>query len=226
MIIVEGLTKRYNTAAGPLCILEGASFRLGDGEKAVILGPSGSGKSTLLNMLGTLDPPTRGSFTLDGENPYALGERALAAFRNQRIGFVFQDHHLLPQLTLLENVLLPTLAIVDPAAISIEEAEKRAAALLARVGLSQRGHHHPGQVSGGERQRAALARALINKPTLILADEPTGNLDGHTAKQVSDLLLDLQKQEGFMLLVVTHSDTLAARFERRFEIRDGKLNEE
>ncbi|MCE9603898.1 MAG: ABC transporter ATP-binding protein [Planctomycetia bacterium] len=218
---VRDIVKEYPTRDKPLSVLRGASLELSAGENAVILGPSGSGKSTLLYIIGTLDQPTSGRVALDSVDPFALAEPALATFRNRRLGFVFQDHHLLPQCSVLENVLVPTLA--DGGATN--ESVARARKLLDRVGLADRLEHRPAELSGGERQRVAIARALLLKPALLLADEPTGNLDRTTAAQIGDLLLELPRDEGTMLLVVTHSLELAARFQRRLELDDGRLLE-
>ncbi len=218
---VEDVRKEYPTRAEPLVVLRGASLALDPGENVAILGPSGCGKSTLLQIIGTLDRPTAGRVLLAGCDPVELDEPKLADFRSRKIGFVFQDHHLLPQCNVLENVLLPALAAgdVDTAAID------RARVLLERVGLSDRLDHLPGELSGGERQRAALARALVNRPALLLADEPTGNLDRATSGTVARLLLELQAQEQTMLVVVTHSLELAALFQRRLELNAGQLSE-
>jgi len=216
---VVNVTKEYPTRAEPLVVLRGCSLELSAGENAAILGPSGSGKSTLLYAIGTLDRPTAGRITLDGVDPFSLSEPELANFRNRQIGFVFQDHHLLPQCTVLENVLIPTLADASVTSEMVQRAER----LLDRVGLSARREHRPAELSGGERQRVAIARALVHKPALLLADEPTGNLDRTTASQIGDLLLELQRDEGTMLLVVTHSMELASRFGRRVELNEGKL---
>ncbi len=218
-LVVADVTKQYPTRSEPLSVLRGVSFQLRRGENLVILGPSGCGKSTLLHILGTLDAPTSGSVNLGGQNPFELGEPALAAFRNHMIGFVFQDHHLLPQCSVLENVLLPTLADGR----SSREAIERARMLLDRVGLSQRLDHRPAELSGGERQRTAIARALVNRPALLLADEPTGNLDRHTAATVARLLLELQAQEQTMLIMVTHSLELAEMLMQRRELNAGRL---
>ena len=187
-----------------------------------ILGPSGSGKSTLLHILGTLDRPTSGRVLLDGTDTARLTEPELADFRNRKIGFVFQDHHLLPQCSVLENVLLPAIATgtAGPEAIA------RARMLIDRVGLTARSDHRPAELSGGERQRTALARALVNRPGLLLADEPTGNLDRSTARVIADLLVELERGEETMLVVVTHSLELAARFGRRLQLDAGRLVEE
>jgi lipoprotein-releasing system ATP-binding protein len=218
-LVVEEITKEYPTRGEPLVVLRGCSLALSAGENLAILGPSGSGKSTLLQIIGTLDRPTAGRVTLGGEDPLEFDEPRLARFRNERIGFVFQDHHLLPQCSVLENVLLPTIA--NSRATS--EAFDRARMLLDRVGLGGRLDHRPAELSGGERQRVAIARALIRQPALLLADEPTGNLDRTTAAGMGDLLLELQELERTMLVVVTHSLELAARFGRRAELDTGRL---
>jgi lipoprotein-releasing system ATP-binding protein len=190
------------------------------GQAAAIMGPSGSGKSTLLYILGALDQPTGGTVTLDGTDPHTLGERQQAAFRNQHIGFVFQDHSLLPQCSVLENVLTPTLV----AAGRDDSSEKRAREILAQVGLQDRLDHRPGELSGGEKQRAAIARALICNPTLVLCDEPTGNLDASIAESVADLLLDLHTRRRTILVVVTHSQALAQRFPLQYRMADRRLH--
>ncbi|MGD9720230.1 MAG: ABC transporter ATP-binding protein [Pirellulales bacterium] len=217
-LVVTDLTKEYATRAEPLRVLRGVNCELSAGENLAILGPSGCGKSTLLHILGTLDAPTSGRVMLDGQDPFQLNEPRLAAFRNHKIGFVFQDHHLLPQCSALENVLVPTLADGKPPA----DALGRARTLLDRVGLANRLDHLPAELSGGERQRVAIARALINRPRLLLADEPTGNLDRTSAVGVADLLVELQTQEQTMLVVVTHSLELAARLDRRMELNEGQ----
>jgi lipoprotein-releasing system ATP-binding protein len=216
---VKNITKEYPSRGERLQVLRGISFELEAGENLAILGPSGSGKSTLLHILGTLEPPTSGEVRLNGEDPFALNEPEQARFRNQQIGFVFQDHHLLPQCTVLENVLIPTIANPDRQADYARHARR----LLDAVGLADRLEHRPAELSGGERQRAAIARALICQPKLLLADEPTGNLDRTTARRVADLLLELQQAEGTMLVVVTHSQELAARLARRGELDEGRL---
>lgn len=218
MLAVTQLTKEYPTPQGPLPILSSISFTLQRGEAAAIMGPSGSGKSTLLHILGVLEKPTSGTLTLDGQNPFDLGERAAAAFRGEKVGFVFQDHCLLPQCSVLENVLAPTLvAMTDDGFVA------RARELLTRVGLSQRLDHRPAALSGGEKQRVALARALIRRPSLLLCDEPTGNLDRRSAETVATLLLELYRALQSILIVVTHSLELAARFPIRFEMREQQL---
>ena len=213
MLVVENLTKEYPTPRGHLRILSDVSFTLRRGDAASIVGPSGCGKSTLLYVVGALDPPTSGTVTLDGENPFALAEREVAAFRNTRVGFVFQDHLLLPQCTVLENVLVPTL--VTDADSSVAD---RAVALLDQVGLKDRLDHRPAELSGGERQRVALARALIQQPLLLLCDEPTGNLDQESAEVVSSLLLELHRAQRTILVVVTHNVELAERCGIRYRL--------
>jgi lipoprotein-releasing system ATP-binding protein len=218
-LVVDGIVKEYPTPAEPLRILSGISFELRRGENLAILGPSGSGKSTLLSILGTLEPPTSGAVRLDGIDPFLLDENKLAAFRRDNIGFVFQEHHLLPQCTVLENVLVPFLA--DGSAD--EGDQRRASELLGRVGLANRLTHRPAELSGGERQRVAIARALVRDPMLLLADEPTGNLDRSTAVSIANLLLELQMERNTMLIIVTHSEALAASLQRRVELDSGRL---
>jgi lipoprotein-releasing system ATP-binding protein len=220
-LVLDSVSKEYATRSGPLAVLRGVSLALEAGTAAAITGPSGSGKSTLLHVLGTLDRPTSGTLKLDGTDPFALGERDLAAFRNAKVGFVFQDHHLLPQCSVLENVLIPTLV---SAATKPADTEAYARDLLARVGLGARLDHRPAELSGGERQRVAVARALVLKPALLLADEPTGNLDRTNAQSVGELLLKLHEQERNVLVVVTHSADLSKMFPRRLEMNDGTLH--
>ncbi len=220
-LTVENVTKRYPTRAQSLDVLRGVSFGLAGGENLAILGPSGSGKSTLLHIIGTLDSPTSGVVRLDDQDPFQLDEPGLANFRSRKIGFVFQDHHLLPQCSVLENALLPTIATGATQPADVE----RARMLLDRVGLGQRLEHRPAELSGGERQRVAVARALIRKPVLLLADEPTGNLDRTTATSIAELLMELQQQEQTMMIAVTHSLELAGLFQRRLELDDGRLME-
>jgi len=218
MLTVRRLHKEFPTRSGPLEVLRGIDLDLARGEAVAVMGPSGSGKSTLLHIVGTLDRPTSGTVRLDDINPFQLPEPELAAFRNRRIGFVFQDHYLLPQCSVLENVLIPTL--VGPARA---EREQRARHLLERVGLAHRLRHRPSELSGGERQRVAVARALINQPVLLLADEPTGNLDRRSAQAVGALLLELAAQENAILITVTHSLELARGFPRQLQMLDGTL---
>jgi lipoprotein-releasing system ATP-binding protein len=214
------LGKEYPTSGAPLSILSGVNLSLKRGDAVAVMGPSGSGKSTLLYLIGALEEPTSGSVTLDGRNPFTMSEAEQAAFRNKQIGFVFQDHCLLPQCTVLENVLIPTLvtgangAVVD-----------RAKRLLDQVGLSARLDHRPAELSGGEKQRVALARALINEPVLLLCDEPTGNLDHAAADNVAALLLELHARRQTILMIVTHSAELAAKVPRRFDLVDRRLRE-
>jgi lipoprotein-releasing system ATP-binding protein len=220
-LVARSLAKSYPAASGgELTVLSDATLEMERGESAAVLGPSGSGKSTFLAILGTLERPTAGSLSLDGVEPFQLAEPELAAFRSRNIGFVFQEHHLLPQCSVLENVLVPLLA--DGAASS--EDVKRASQLLERVGLGDRRNHRPAELSGGERQRAALARALIRNPMLLLADEPTGNLDRSTARAMVELMLELQGEHNALLVAVTHSAALAERMQRRYELDVGRLN--
>ena len=218
MLEVENVSKEYSTPAGPLRIVSDVSLSLPRGSAASIMGPSGSGKSTLLYLIGALEPPSKGTITLNGQNPFLLNPKQLAAFRNQQIGFVFQDHCLLPQCSVIENVLTPTL-VATPNGDAPDQF-RRAAELLRHVGLAERLDHRPAQLSGGEKQRVALARALIMKPKLLLCDEPTGNLDQKSAQVVADLLLDIHRASETILIVVTHSAELAARFPQRFELRN------
>ena len=216
---VSDVSKQYPTPRGPLTVLSEVSFTLSPGDAAAITGPSGSGKSSLLYMLGALEPPSQGTITLDGQNPFDLASSALADFRNTSIGFVFQDHCLLPQCTVLENVLVPTLV----ARQNGSDDAARARACLEQVGLGARLDHRPGELSGGEKQRAAIARALVRQPRLVLCDEPTGNLDQASAATVAAMLLDLHTRQRNILIVVTHSERLAAQFPIRFDIADGRL---
>jgi lipoprotein-releasing system ATP-binding protein len=222
VLIVDRVTKSYPTPRGELPILTGISLSLERGAAIAIMGPSGSGKSTLLYILGALEAPSSGTVTLGGKNPFQMGEREQAAFRNREIGFVFQDHSLLPQCSVLENVLAPT--FVAPASSEgAAAAATRAQALLMQVGLGDRLDHRPAELSGGEKQRAALARALLRNPALLLCDEPTGNLDRAAADTVADLLLQLHAERNTLLVVVTHSAVLAARFPVRYEMNGGTL---
>ncbi len=218
-LVVAELTKSFPAAQGQLQILTGIDFELSRRENLVILGPSGSGKSTLLHIIGTLDQPTSGTVQLEGIDPFSLPAAELAKFRNRRIGFIFQEHHLLPQLSALENVVMPVLAERQVQTADIVRARE----LLERVGLGHRESHRPGQLSGGERQRVAVARALICQPALLLADEPTGSLDQLNAESIGDLLLDVQEHTGTMLICVTHSEPLAGRFQRQLRLNRGKL---
>jgi ABC-type lipoprotein export system ATPase subunit len=223
LLKLAGVTKRYDAPGKPegLAVLREVSLEVGRGESLAIVGPSGSGKSTLLHIMGTLDQPTSGSIMLDEQDLGALDERQLATVRNRQVGFVFQAHYLLPQCTVLENVLVPTLA-VSPAATR-ERAGERAERLLKRVGLGDRLAHQPGELSGGERQRVAVVRALINQPQLLLADEPTGSLDHASAQALGQLLLELNREEGVTLIIVTHARELAGRMARVLELKEGRL---
>ena len=218
MLSAAALGKSYPSPQGDVSVLSDVSLSLAPGDAAAIMGPSGSGKSTLLYILGALEPPTTGTVTLDGTNPFGLSAAELAAFRNKQIGFVFQDHCLLPQCSVLENVLVPTLVGPhDP------ESGAHARLLIDQVGLSHRVTHLPGQLSGGEKQRVALARALVRRPRVLLCDEPTGNLDRTSADAVASLLFELQQKQQAILIVVTHSAELAARFPIRFNLVDRRL---
>jgi lipoprotein-releasing system ATP-binding protein len=227
LLQVTDLGKEYPTARAPLPVLSGVTFSLAPGDAAAIMGPSGSGKSSLLYILGALEPPTSGTILLDGCNPFQLAPAALAAFRNKAVGFVFQDHCLLPQCTVLENVLIPTLVAPadDLADRHGASATQYARDLIGQVGLIDRIDHRPGELSGGERQRVAIARALVRRPRLLLCDEPTGNLDRASAENVASLLLDLHRRQDTMLIVVTHSEPLASKFSTRFELLDRRLQQ-
>jgi len=216
---VNSVSRSYETRSEPLCILKDCSLNLSLGENVAIVGPSGSGKSTFLQIIGTLDAPSSGTVLLDGVAPFELKEKELALFRNEHIGIVFQDHHLLPQKSVLENVLLPVVAHGK----ATDEWVERGNELIERVGLGNRTHHRPGELSGGERQRAAVARALMRKPKLILADEPTGSLDQANARHVGELLVGLPVDQPTMLITVTHSRELAGKFQRQLQIEEGVL---
>lgn len=218
MLEAKNLSKEYFVGGKSLCVLSEVDLTMDSGESISIVGPSGSGKSTLLYALGGLEPPSSGSVRLDGDDPYSMDERALAAFRNRKIGFVFQDHHLLPQCTVLENVLIPTL--VAPAESFVDD---RAQALLVQVGLDSRMTHYPHELSGGERQRVALARALIMQPRLLLCDEPTGNLDRDSTAMVTSLILELHSTQKNILIVVTHNLEVASRFQNRYQLTDTRI---
>jgi lipoprotein-releasing system ATP-binding protein len=223
LLRLTGVTKRYDAPdkAGALLVLNDVSLDLTRGESLAIVGPSGSGKSTLLQIIGTLDRPSSGSVSLNGQDLSVLDDQQLAAVRNRQIGFVFQSHYLLPQCTVLENVLVPTLAADEAAAR--DGASIRAERLLKRVGLGERMSHRPGELSGGERQRVAVVRALINQPPLLLADEPTGSLDQTSARELGQLLLELNREEGVSLIIVTHARELAQRMTRVLELKAGRL---
>ncbi|MEM7456196.1 MAG: ABC transporter ATP-binding protein [Planctomycetota bacterium] len=213
------IVKEFETPAGGLRILDGVSLELNKGDNVAVLGESGSGKSTFLHIAGTLDTPNSGTVSLLGENPASFGEKQLAAFRNKRIGFIFQQHHLLPQLSALENVLVPAIATGKPSAEMVARAE----GLLKQVGLADRMTHRPGVLSGGECQRVAVARALIGQPDLILADEPTGSLDAANAAAIGELLLGMPQQSDSVLICVTHSEKLASGFAKQVRLENGKF---
>lgn len=219
MIKVVNLQKTFSMGAYTLPVLKGINLEIARGEMIAIVGASGAGKSTLLHMLGTLDRPTTGSVLFDGQDVFALPEDAQAEFRNKRIGFVFQFHHLLPEFTALENTFLPALIQNRPA----DEAQEEATQLLTDVGLSERLHHKPGELSGGEQQRVAVARALMQRPDLVLADEPTGNLDTHTGEALFGLLRKLNKSRGTTFVIVTHNDKLSAQADRIIRMEDGQI---
>ena len=218
-LVISNVTKEYPTPAEPLVVLRGVSFSLAAGDRLAIVGPSGSGKSTLLNILGTLDSPTGGTVRLGNVDPFSLSAKELAKFRGTRVGFVFQDHHLLSQCNALENVLVARLA-TGP--VSKADA-MRAGELLKRVGLEGRATHLPAELSGGERQRVAIARALMNRPQLLLCDEPTGNLDAVTGRAIGELLAGLAAQSNAIVVTVTHSSALAETFPRKMGMVDGRL---
>ena len=219
MLEIRSLSKDYPTPAGPLRVLAEVNLSLNTGDAVSIVGPSGSGKSTLLYILGALEPPTSGKVLLNGRNPFELDEKNLALFRNEQVGFVFQDHHLLPQCTVLENVLIPTLVARDADATL----QRRALDLLDQVGLGPRIHHRPHELSSGEKQRVALARALVRRPQLVLCDEPTGNLDHESTEAVATLLLELHRKQQTILIVVTHNLDLAQRFGLKYRLSGAHL---
>ena len=218
-LVVRNLTKQFTLADESLSILAGVDLTLNRGEALAITGPSGSGKSTLLYILGVLDQPTAGEVIQFNQNPFVLSAKEQAEFRNQNIGFIFQDHHLMPQFSVLENVLIPTMVHQGTSS----DAEERARHLLERVGLKDRLNHRPAQISGGERQRVAVCRALINNPRLLLADEPTGNLDRANTEAIGKLLLEINQEQNTILICVTHSSELAALFPQHQRLRDGLL---
>lgn len=215
------VSRSFSTAAGELTILENVNMTLSSGDAVALRGPSGCGKSTLLHLAGTLDQPTSGIITILNENPWTLSANRLAAFRNQHIGFIFQEHQLLPQCSVIENVLLPTLAGFDS---NRKELAIRAEELLVQVGLKDRRTHRPAALSGGERQRVAVCRALIHQPSLLLTDEPTGNLDPATGETIGQLLLRMAADHGAALLCVTHSDELASHFPHVIQLEKRQVN--
>ena len=218
MLVVSSLTKHYPSGAGPVPVFDGVSFEMDCGDAAAITGPSGCGKSTLLHILGVLDSPTAGTVSLDTQNPFTLAEAQQARFRNDKIGFVFQDHCLLPQCNVLENVLAPTL--IAPTDKGVEE---RARFLIERVGLTSRISHKPGELSGGEKQRVAIARALINDPKIIMGDEPTGNLDSKNTQIVFDIFKQLSVEFGQTIIAVTHDNDFAKASDRTIIMQDGSI---
>jgi lipoprotein-releasing system ATP-binding protein len=220
LIVAEGLVKGYRSPAGYLPVLQGLSLEVAQGEMLAVVGASGAGKSTLLHVLGTLDRPESGSLTVAGQEALALPEAGLCAFRNKTLGFVFQFHHLLPEFTALENVMMPSLIAREPEA----EARRRALALLGELGLAERAQHRPGALSGGEQQRVAVARALVRSPRALLADEPTGNLDRETGERLHALIRRLNRERGISVVLVTHNDALAAACDRRLRLLEGRLH--
>ena len=225
MLEVSHLNKEYSTARGPLAVLSDVTLSLAPGEAAAIMGPSGSGKSSLLYVLGGLEPPSAGQVSLDGKDLFAMSPSERASFRNRRIGFVFQDHCLLPQCSVLENVLVPTLVSHGDTGETPQDFSRDARSLVEQVGLGDRIDHRPAELSGGERQRVAIARALIRQPRLVLCDEPTGNLDEETAETVTSLLLELHRVQQNILIAVTHNVGLAAQFPIRFELAQQRLRQ-
>jgi lipoprotein-releasing system ATP-binding protein len=221
-VSVKNLTKVYPHSGRDINVLRGLNFELRPGEVASVVGASGVGKSTLLHVLGTLDTPTSGTIMFDGVNVTAMGPTRLAEFRNNEIGFVFQFHHLLPEFTALENAMMPGLINRLPRATAAE----RATAMLRRLGLAERLTHRPGELSGGEQQRVALARALLLRPRLLLADEPTGNLDTKTGREMHELFFELNRELEMTILIVTHNDELAARTPRKLRMADGLIVEQ
>lgn len=222
LISADGVRRSYGQGRGRLEVLKGVNLELGRGERVGLIGPSGAGKSTLLHILGTLDRPSEGKVYFEGDELFSKTDRELAEFRNRRIGFIFQFHHLLPEFTALENASMPARI----AGLSPEEAEEKAGNLLRAVGLGERLTHRPSELSGGEQQRVALARALVLEPGIILADEPTGNLDAATGRTVHDLLVELNRKTGVTLLIATHNMELASKMDRVLRIEDGRITGE
>jgi lipoprotein-releasing system ATP-binding protein len=220
LIVARGVKKGYRTAAGYVPVLDGLDLEVARGEMLAVVGASGVGKSTLLHVLGTLDRPEAGTVTVAGADVFQLGEDGLRAFRNRTLGFVFQFHHLLPEFTALENVMMPMLIARRPAS----EARRHSEALLGEMGLAERTHHRPGALSGGEQQRVAVARALIQSPPALLADEPSGNLDQETGDRLHALLRRLNQDKGITLVVVTHNERLAAASDRVLRLENGRLH--
>ncbi len=222
LVQVDNLQRSFNMGNQTVHVLNGITMTIKRKEMVAIIGASGAGKSTLLHILGTLDRPTKGDVLFEGQNLFKVSETALANFRNQRIGFVFQFHHLLPEFTALENVSLPALIQKIPKSKAVESAK----ALLTEVGLSHRMHHKPGELSGGEQQRVAVARALIRQPNLVLADEPTGNLDTHTGDELFELLRKLNEAHGTAFIIVTHNEKLSHQTDRLIHLQDGQILED
>jgi lipoprotein-releasing system ATP-binding protein len=222
LIRTEGLKKTYGDSQKNVEVLKGIGLTINRGETVAIVGASGVGKSTFLNLLGGLDRPTSGEVYYEGKPVFKHDDRKLAAFRNSSIGFVFQFHHLLPEFTALENVVLPALI----GGLAFKDAAERASALLVEVGLKDRLNHKPGELSGGEQQRTAIVRALMRSPSVILADEPTGNLDSRTGEEVFDILLEQNRSRGMTMIIVTHNERLAGRLNRRLRMVDGDIIEE
>ena len=220
LIVATGVKKGYRTAAGYVPVLDHLDLEVARGEMLAVVGASGVGKSTLLHVLGTLDRPEAGTVAVGGEDVFQLSEDRLRAFRNRTLGFVFQFHHLLPEFTALENVMMPMLI----ARLPVPEAKRQAEALLDEMGLGARGHHRPGALSGGEQQRVAVARALVQSPTALLADEPSGNLDQETGEKLHGLLRRLNQEKGITLVVVTHNERLAAASDRVLRLEGGRLH--
>ena len=223
MIEAKNVTRTFEAPGGDVEVLRGLDLSLADGEAVAIVGPSGSGKTTLLNLLGALDRPTDGTIAIGGQDISSFSEDEAAAFRNRELGFVFQQHYLLPQLSVLENVILPRLA--GGWEESADETRARAVDLLEKVGLAERLNHLPYQLSGGEKLRTAVARALVNKPSLVLADEPTGSLDPKTTGTVAEMFLDLNREAGVTLVMVTHNESLAGQVGKILRLEDGRLQE-
>lgn len=219
MIRIANLSKSFTMGSRELTVLNGINLEISRGQMVAVIGASGAGKSTMLHIMGMLDRPTKGTVHFDNQDLFQLTEAQQAEFRNRRIGFVFQFHHLLPEFTALENACMPALIQRRP----LDEVEQEAAALLKEVGLGQRLHHKPGELSGGEQQRVAVARALLQKPDLVLADEPTGNLDTHTGEALFGLLRDLNRSRGTTFVIVTHNDKLSAQSDRIVHMQDGMI---